>query len=129
MLLKVIGKWNEKLLMMNASDVVWGVEPSKLVPHQQEDGQQIFLPKSRCSEPCSEGAVKKMTEVINKHMHRIFFEQVIQGETCCWVCNDCLAYEYMEDEYTCTDCGVGRWPNHNKSSCFDIEVTSSRALR
>ena len=51
---------------------------------------------------------------------------MFQGETCCWVCNDCLAYEYMEDEYTCTDCGVGRWPNHNKSSCFDIEVTLKR---
>ena len=48
---------------MNASDVVWGVDPNKLILNQLEDGQTIYLPKSRCSEPCSQGAVKKMTEV------------------------------------------------------------------
>ena len=50
---------------MNASDVVWGVDPNKLILNQLEDGQTIYLPKSRCSEPCSQGAVKKMTEVFD----------------------------------------------------------------
>ena len=61
-ILQVIGKWNEKLLM-NASDVVWGINPDKLVLNELKDGQAIYLPKSRCSEPCIQGAVKKMTEV------------------------------------------------------------------
>ncbi|XP_023338104.1 metabotropic glutamate receptor, partial [Eurytemora carolleeae] len=94
---KVIGKWF-KNLEMEASAVEWGSDISRL------GGE--FLPVSRCSEPCGPGAVKKMTE----------------GETCCWVCNTCLDYEYMVDEYTCQDCGVGRWPIANKSACFDIEV-------
>ena len=49
---------------MNASDVVWGVDPNKLILNQLEDGQTIYLPKSRCSEPCSQGAEKKMTDVL-----------------------------------------------------------------
>ena len=48
---------------MNASDVIWGVDPDKLILNQLEDGQAIYLPTSVCSEPCDEGAVKKMTEV------------------------------------------------------------------
>ena len=50
---------------MNASDVVWGVDPNKLILNQLEDGQTIYLPKSSCSEPCSQGAVKKITEVFD----------------------------------------------------------------
>ena len=59
--------------------------------------------------------------VKNSLCHRDFVVH-LQGETCCWVCNTCLDYEYMMDEYTCKDCGVGRWPNRNKTACYDIEV-------
>ena len=31
-----------------------------------------------------------------------------EGETCCWVCTTCHAYEFVEDEFTCLDCGKGR---------------------
>ena len=50
---------------MNATDVMWGVDPNKLILNQQEDGQTMYLTKSRCSEPCRQRAVKKITEVFN----------------------------------------------------------------
>ena len=48
---------------MNASDVIWYVDPNKLILSHLEDEQTIYLPKSVCSEPCDKGAVKKMREV------------------------------------------------------------------
>ena len=55
---------------MNASDVVWGVDQNKLILNQLEDGQTIYLPKSRCSEPYSQGAVKKMTEGFDANIRK-----------------------------------------------------------
>ena len=64
---QVIGKWNERLLL-NVSDVVWaqvlvpttgywalycvGQEPGRLYQAEDAAGQAVFLPRSRCSEPC-----------------------------------------------------------------------------
>ena len=38
------------------TQVVWGVHPSKLLPGPTDPrtGQTIFLPRSRCSEPCGQ---------------------------------------------------------------------------
>ena len=55
---------------MNASDVVWVVDPNKPILNQLEDRQAIYLPKSRCSEPCSQGAVKKRTEGFDADMRK-----------------------------------------------------------
>ena len=33
------------------------------------------------------------------------------------------AYEYLEDEFTCVDCGRGRWPDGNMTGCYDIQVS------
>ena len=35
-------------------------------------------------------------------------QKMTEGETCCWVCTTCRAYEFVADEFTCVDCGVGR---------------------
>ena len=48
--------------MINAHGVVCG---HQLILNQLGDGQTIYLPKSRFSRPCSQGAVKKMTEVFD----------------------------------------------------------------
>ena len=32
------------------------------------------------------------------------------------------AYEYLEDQFTCVDCGRGRWPDGNMTGCYDIQV-------
>ena len=59
---QVIGKWF-KGLAMRAGDVVWGTEPPEDTLVSSNDLNVVLLPKSRCSEPCGLGAVKKMTEV------------------------------------------------------------------
>ena len=43
-----------------------------------------------------------------------------QGDNCCWHCQECQPYERLLDEFTCEDCGDGRWPHANKSECMDL---------
>lgn len=62
------------------------------------------VPESYCSKPCELGQAK-MTRA---------------GDTCCWICKTCAPYEYLPEENRCEDCGIGRWPNHDKRSCFNL---------
>lgn len=32
----------------------------------------------------------------------------------------CEPYEYLADEFTCVDCGLGQWPTADLSGCFDL---------
>ncbi|KAH1022930.1 hypothetical protein HUJ04_012241 [Dendroctonus ponderosae] len=61
-------------------------------------------PISACSLPCELGMIKKQ-----------------QGDTCCWICDKCEDYEFLEDEFTCTDCGYGFWPYPDKTACYELE--------
>ncbi|XP_036142893.1 metabotropic glutamate receptor isoform X2 [Monomorium pharaonis] len=63
------------------------------------------IPISACSLPCEPGMIKKQ-----------------QGDTCCWVCDQCEAYEYVYDEYTCMDCGPGFWPHSDKRGCYQLPI-------
>ncbi|XP_017469484.1 PREDICTED: metabotropic glutamate receptor-like [Rhagoletis zephyria] len=63
------------------------------------------LPISACSLPCEAGMIKKQ-----------------QGDTCCWICDNCEPYEYVLNEFTCRDCGPGYWPYPDKLSCFALDV-------
>ncbi|KYN05154.1 Metabotropic glutamate receptor, partial [Cyphomyrmex costatus] len=63
------------------------------------------IPISACSLPCEPGMIKKQ-----------------QGDTCCWVCDQCEAYEYVYDEHTCMDCGPGFWPHPDKRGCYQLPV-------
>ncbi|XP_020287309.1 metabotropic glutamate receptor [Pseudomyrmex gracilis] len=67
------------------------------------------IPISACSLPCEPGMIKKQ-----------------QGDTCCWVCDQCEAYEYVYDEYTCMDCGPGAWPHPDKRGCYQLPVKHIR---
>lgn len=49
-----------------------------------------------------------------------------QGDTCCWICDSCEAYEYVYDEFTCRDCGPGYAPYPDKLSCFSLKVEYMR---
>lgn len=49
-----------------------------------------------------------------------------QGDTCCWICDSCEAYEYVYDEQTCRDCGPGLWPYPDKLSCFALNIQYMR---
>jgi len=67
------------------------------------------IPISTCSLPCEPGMIKKQ-----------------QGDTCCWVCDQCEAYEFVYDEYTCMDCGLGFWPHPDKRGCYRLPVNHIR---
>ncbi|XP_076648776.1 metabotropic Glutamate Receptor [Halictus rubicundus] len=67
------------------------------------------IPISACSLPCEPGMIKKQ-----------------QGDTCCWVCDQCEEYEYVFDEYTCVDCGPGRWPHDDKKGCYRLPINHIR---
>lgn len=51
---------------------------------------------------------------------------MLQGDTCCWICDKCEEFEYVLDEFTCKDCGYGHWPYPDKKSCYQLDY---RCLR
>ncbi|XP_053982545.1 metabotropic glutamate receptor isoform X1 [Hylaeus volcanicus] len=67
------------------------------------------IPTSACSLPCEPGMIKKQ-----------------QGDTCCWVCDQCEEYEFVYDEYTCEDCGPGYWPHEDKRGCYQLPINHIR---
>ena len=44
----------------------------------------------------------------------------LQGDVCCWHCQKCQDWEYMVNEFKCSDCGYGRWPDNNATTCHDL---------
>ncbi|XP_061418925.1 metabotropic glutamate receptor 3-like [Lethenteron reissneri] len=62
------------------------------------------IPVSQCSDPCAPNEMKS-TQL---------------GDSCCWVCIPCQPYEYLYDEFTCMDCGPGRWPSADLRDCYDL---------
>ncbi|XP_077985666.1 metabotropic glutamate receptor 8-like [Glandiceps talaboti] len=62
------------------------------------------FPDSVCSHPCPPGMAMKRNV----------------GEKCCWVCTKCEQHEYLLDESTCEDCGLGNWPNDTRTGCYEI---------
>lgn len=85
-----VGKWVDGL-HLRPDDVSFGTN------HER-------APWSQCSRPCGAGEVKKMQ----------------QGETCCWFCQKCEAWQYLLDEFTCKDCSPGWWPHNDKLQCFPL---------
>ncbi|XP_065314843.1 metabotropic glutamate receptor 3-like isoform X2 [Gordionus sp. m RMFG-2023] len=68
---------------------------------------KIKIPISRCSEPCQRGEIKNMQK----------------GEVCCWICTKCQPWEYVVNETTCWDCGIGWWPRSPKlDSCYQLPL-------
>lgn len=45
-----------------------------------------------------------------------------QGDTCCWVCDQCESHEYVFDEKTCKACAPGHWPHPDKKGCYKLPV-------
>ncbi|XP_071805460.1 metabotropic glutamate receptor 2-like [Asterias amurensis] len=63
------------------------------------------FPKSSCWRPCRKNEMKFKRD----------------GE-CCFSCLLCQQYEYLHDEFTCTECPNGTQPTANLTKCTDIEV-------
>uniref|UniRef100_A0A8C8RNM8 Metabotropic glutamate receptor 3 n=1 Tax=Pelusios castaneus TaxID=367368 RepID=A0A8C8RNM8_9SAUR len=62
------------------------------------------VPVSQCSDPCRKNEMKSMQP----------------GDMCCWICIPCQPYEYLLDEFTCMDCGLGYWPNATLNGCYEL---------
>ncbi|XP_043264980.1 metabotropic glutamate receptor [Colletes gigas] len=67
------------------------------------------IPTSACSLPCEPGMIKKQ-----------------QGDTCCWVCDQCEEYQFVQDEKTCKDCNAGYWPHEDKRGCYQLPINYVR---
>ena len=82
---------NVSILMRTVlfSDVIWGVDPAILVSNTLSSGHSVFLPKSRCSEPCDLGAVKVRHHRGVRVIMMILLQKMSEGEKCCWVCTWC----------------------------------------
>uniref|UniRef100_A0A8B9T0C8 Glutamate metabotropic receptor 2 n=1 Tax=Anas platyrhynchos TaxID=8839 RepID=A0A8B9T0C8_ANAPL len=56
------------------------------------------------TDPCKKNEIKSMQP----------------GDICCWICIPCQPYEYLLDEFTCMDCGLGYWPNETLNGCYEL---------
>uniref|UniRef100_A0A8D2NQ74 Metabotropic glutamate receptor 3 n=1 Tax=Zosterops lateralis melanops TaxID=1220523 RepID=A0A8D2NQ74_ZOSLA len=65
---------------------------------------ETSIPMSQCSDPCKKNEIKSMQP----------------GDICCWICIPCQPYEYLLDEFTCMDCGLGYWPNETLNGCYEL---------
>nr|XP_046163724.1 metabotropic glutamate receptor 1-like isoform X2 [Oncorhynchus gorbuscha] len=87
-----VGSWHEGQLSID--DYMMQINRSDMV-------------LSVCSEPCSKGEIK----VIRK------------GEvSCCWICTACKDNEIVQDEFTCTACDLGWWPDPELEGCEPITL-------
>lgn len=86
-----VGRWTESDYFLKLDDI------------QFIQGESV-IPESYCSRPCELGQAKIMRA----------------GDHCCWICKTCAPYEFLPDEFSCKDCGIGRWPIQNKTSCFEL---------
>lgn len=93
---RAVGRWLDEL-ELNVDEVRWS-RASRL------------LPVSICSPQCGVGEMK-----------------IVQaGDTCCWICSRCEPWQYVVDEFTCADCGDGRWPYPHKQSCYNLTLQYMR---
>ena len=44
----------------------------------------------------------------------------VQGDSCCWVCTWCEAWQRVLDATHCVDCPEGWWPSTDRSECFRL---------
>ena len=44
---------------------------------------------------------------------------------CCWACVPCKKHEYMVSYKECADCGAGKWPHENRTSCYELPAKVS----
>ncbi|KAG8436064.1 hypothetical protein GDO86_007244, partial [Hymenochirus boettgeri] len=89
---KLIGQWTDEL-QLNTEDMQW------------TNGMRE-VPPSVCSLPCTMGERKKM----------------VKGMPCCWNCELCDGYKYLQDEFTCNLCDYNMRPNRNRTGCDSIPI-------
>lgn len=86
-----VGRWTEDSNLLSLNEIQF-----------TQGGHSV--PESFCSRPCELGQAKIMRA----------------GDHCCWICKTCQPWEFLPDEFSCQDCGIGRWPVTDKTSCYDL---------
>ncbi|XP_071984431.1 metabotropic glutamate receptor 7 [Engystomops pustulosus] len=89
---RLIGQWTDEL-QLNIEDMQWS-----RATHD--------IPPSVCSLPCRMGERKK----------------IAKGMPCCWQCDLCDGYKYLQDELTCYRCDFNMRPNRNRTGCDPIPI-------
>ena len=88
-----VGRWTDEGLELNHDKLRFNEGSSS-------------VPTSICSQPCHPGEIK-----------------IVQaGDHCCWICQKCEPWAFMKNESHCEDCGEGRWPIKDKTSCYDLTL-------
>lgn len=59
------------------------------------------VPKSFCGDQCSPGHIRVLKDDCK----------------CCWSCSACHYNQIVKDDFTCTDCLRGYWPNEDFTKC------------
>ena len=88
---------NSKSSLVNVGtwDSVWYINDHGIKWESDE------RPRSSCGVPCPPGYIR-----------------VVKGDCkCCWSCLACHYNQIVTDEYTCTDCLRGYWPNKDFTKC------------
>ncbi|CEF60191.1 Metabotropic glutamate receptor 3 [Strongyloides ratti] len=102
-----VGRWAEGKLEIHEEKMFWNKKENSI-------NEEYIIPISQCSMPCPVGHKKQLI----KH-----------DEICCWACSKCEDHEYLSDEATCTDCGLGRWPKENRLECYEIANVELKYMR
>lgn len=90
--------------------------------------ESLQTPISQCSMPCDIGFKKqliKAVQLVTPSAHGVS----LQDEVCCWACGKCEDYEYLANETSCVDCGVGRWPTADRKGCYDLADRQLKHMR
>lgn len=81
---------NDRLTMVNVSQIFW--------PGNGFSQRRV---ESRCSPECPFGQVRQLNQDRSKR--------------CCWVCVPCNEHAKIVDNYTCSDCALGEYPDESRS--------------
>ncbi|KAH7732252.1 metabotropic glutamate receptor 3-like protein [Aphelenchoides avenae] len=98
-----VGRWSEDRLEIREDLMFW---------NNQDESSHV--PISQCSMPCDTGFKKQLIKA---------------DEVCCWACGKCEDYEYLANETSCVDCGVGNWPTADRKSCYNIADRNLKHMR
>lgn len=87
--------------LMNRPVNVGTWDSSWYINHLGINWSSRAIPKSSCGEQCSPGYIRVVKDDCK----------------CCWSCIPCHYNQIVTDEYTCTDCLRGYWPNIDYTKC------------
>ncbi|XP_064162608.1 metabotropic glutamate receptor 4-like isoform X2 [Anguilla rostrata] len=89
---RIIGHWADRL-SLNVQAMQW-------------PGGVRQVPESICSQPCNPGERMK----------------IVKGTPCCWHCERCDGYQYLDSPHTCKLCRYDLRPNLDHTGCLPVPI-------